>query len=95
MTLFFCLKNKVLPYYQNKEQIDPLVNRIQQGVMTMALTYRLFLETETETKKFEDCTTNEIKKFEENATKRLSNTLSQYYTQHQKEFECIGRSCTQ
>ena len=61
----------------------------------MALTYRLFLETETETKKFEDCTSKEIKKFEENATKRLSNTLSQYYTQHQKEFEGIGRSCTQ
>ena len=61
----------------------------------MALTYRLFLETETETKRFEDCTTNEIKKFEENATKRLSNTLSQYYTQHQKEFECIGGGYTQ
>lgn len=71
------------------EQIRPLVNRIQQGVMTMALTYRLFLETETETKNFEDCTTNEIKTFEENATKRLSNTLSQYYTQHKKEYECI------
>ena len=61
----------------------------------MTLTYRLFLETETETKRFEDCTKNEIKEFEENATKRLSSTLSQYYTQHQKEFERIGRSCTQ
>jgi vacuolar-type H+-ATPase subunit E/Vma4 len=63
--------------------------------MAMALTYRLFLEAETETKRFEDCAANEIKKFEENATKRLSSTLSQYYTQHQKEFECIGRSCAQ
>ena len=76
------------------EQIRPLVNRIQRGVMAMALTYRLFLETETETKRFEDCTTNEIKRFEENAKKRLSNTLSQYYTQHPTEFERIGRSCT-
>jgi hypothetical protein len=84
----------VLPYYK-REQIGLLVNRIQREVMTMALTYRLFLETETETKRFEDCTTNEINKFEENATKRLSSTLSQYYTQHQKEFERIGRSCTQ
>ncbi len=61
----------------------------------MALTYRLFLETETETKAFEDCTTDEIKKFEENATKRLSNTLSQYYTQHPKEFESVCRGYTQ
>ncbi len=76
------------------EQTRPLVNRIQRGVMAMALTYRLFLETETETKKFEDCTTNEIKEFEKNATKRLSNTLSQYYTQRPTEFEHIGRSCT-
>lgn len=77
------------------EQIRQLVNRIQQGVMVMALTFRLFLETETETKRFEDCTTNEIKTFEENAIKRLSNTLSQYYTQHPQEFESICKGYTQ
>lgn len=61
----------------------------------MALTFRLFLETETETKRFEDCTTNEIKTFEENAVKRLSNTLSQYYTQHPQELESICKGYTQ
>lgn len=57
----------------------------------MALTFRLFLETETETKKWEDCTEEEIKAFQENATKRLSNTLSQYYTQNPQEFEKVVR----
>ena len=56
----------------------------------MALTFRLFLETETETKKWADCTDEEIKAFNENATKRLSNTLSQYYTQHPQELEKIA-----
>jgi hypothetical protein len=55
----------------------------------MALTFRLFLETETETKRFEDCSAEEIKRFKENATKRLNNTLSQYYTQNLQEFEKI------
>ena len=59
--------------------------------MTLAITFRLFLETETETKKFEDCTKDEIKAFQENATKRLSNTLSQYYTQHPQELERLAR----
>ena len=31
----------------------------------MALTFRLFLETETETKRWEDCTDEEIKRFNE------------------------------
>jgi hypothetical protein len=57
--------------------------------MTLAITFRLFLETETETKRFEDCTKDEIKAFQENATKRLSNTLSQYYTQNPQEFEKV------
>ena len=51
----------------------------------MALTFRLFLETETETKKWEDCTKEEIERFNDNALKRLSSTLSQYYTQHPDE----------
>ena len=59
--------------------------------MTLAITFRLFLETETETKRFEDCTKDEIKAFQENATKRLSNTLSQYYTQNPQEFEKVVR----
>ena len=59
--------------------------------MTLAITFRLFLETETETKRFEDCTKDEIKAFQENATKRLSNTLSQYYTQNPQEFERLAR----
>jgi hypothetical protein len=59
--------------------------------MTLAITFRLFLETETETKRFEDCTKDEIKAFQENATKRLSNTLSQYYTQHSQELERLAR----
>lgn len=53
----------------------------------MALTFRLFLETETGTKKWEDCTEEEIKEFHENASKRLSNTMTQYYTQHPEELE--------
>jgi hypothetical protein len=57
--------------------------------MTLAITFRLFLETETETKRFEDCTKDEIKAFQENATKRLSNTLSQHYTQNPQEFEKV------
>ena len=56
----------------------------------MALTFRLFLETETETKRFEDCTDEEIEKFNESASKRLSNTLSQYYTQHPQELEKLA-----
>lgn len=68
-----------------------LMNTMQQGVMIMALTFRLFLETENETKKFEDCSAEEIKAFKENATKRLSNTLSQYYTQNLQEFEKVVR----
>ena len=59
--------------------------------MTLVITFRLFLETETETKRFEDCTKDEIKAFQENATKRLSNTLSQYYTQNPQEFEKVVR----
>ena len=55
----------------------------------MALTFRLFLETEKETKKFEDCTEEEIKAFKESAAKRLSKTLSQYYTQHPEEMARI------
>ena len=55
----------------------------------MALTFRLFLETDTEVKKWEDCTKEEIKKFNDNATKRLGNTLSQYYIQHPKELKEI------
>ena len=55
----------------------------------MALTFRLFLETETETKKWEDCTDEEIKKFNENALERVSKSLSQYYTQHPHELEYI------
>ncbi len=55
----------------------------------MALTFRLFLETETETKKWEDCSAEEIKRFKENAAKRLSNTFSQYYTQNPQELEKI------
>jgi hypothetical protein len=62
---------------------------MQQGVMTLAITFRLFLETETETKRFEDCTKDEIKAFNENAAKRLSDTLSQYYTQHPEEMAQI------
>ena len=57
--------------------------------MILAITFRLFLETETETKRFEDCTKDEIKAFKENATKRLSDTLSQYYTQNPQEFEKV------
>jgi hypothetical protein len=57
--------------------------------MTMALTFRLFLETETETKRWEDCTDEEIKRFNENALERVSKSLSQYYTQHPHELECI------
>ena len=53
----------------------------------MAITFRLFLETENETKKFEDCSAEEIKTFEENATRRLSNTLSQYYSQNPQELK--------
>ncbi len=56
----------------------------------MALTFRLFLETETETKRFEDCSAEEIKAFKENASKRLSNTLSQYYTQNPQELEKLA-----
>ena len=63
---------------------------MQQGVVTMAITFRLFLETETETKKFEDCSDEEIKAFEKNASKRLSNTLSQYYSQNPQELEKIS-----
>ena len=55
--------------------------------MDMALTFRLFLETETGTKKWEDCTEEEIKEFHENASKRLSSTMSRYYTQHPEELE--------
>lgn len=55
----------------------------------MTLTFRLFLETENETKKWEDCTKEEIKKFNDNAVKRLGDTLSQYYIQHHKELEEI------
>ena len=55
----------------------------------MAITFRLILETENETKKFEDCSKEEIKAFKENASKRLSNTLSQYYTQNPQELEQI------
>lgn len=53
----------------------------------MAITFRLFLETENETKNFNDCTEQEIKAFKENASKRLSNTLSNYYTQNSQELE--------
>lgn len=53
----------------------------------MALTFRLFLETETETKRIEDCSTEELEAFKKNATKRLNNTLSQYYAQHPQEVE--------
>lgn len=60
----------------------------------MAITFRLFLETENETKKLEDCSKEEIKAFQENATKRLSNTLSQYYSQNPQELEQIYRSET-
>ena len=60
---------------------------MQQEVMTMAITFRLFLETETETKRFEDCTEEEIKEFHESASKRLSSTMSRYYTQHPEELE--------
>ena len=59
-------------------------------MVTLALTFRFFLETETETKRFEDCTKDEIKEFQENATKRLSNTLSQYYTQNPQELEKLA-----
>ena len=57
----------------------------------MALTFRLFLETETETKRFEDCSAEEIKAFKKNAAKRLSDTFSQYYTQNLQEFEKVTR----
>lgn len=60
----------------------------------MAITFRLFLETENGTKKFEECSKEEIKAFEENASKRLSNTLSQYYTQNPQELKQIYRSET-
>ena len=53
----------------------------------MAITFRLFLETENEVMKFEDCTKEEIKTFKDNASKRLSNTLSQYYSQNLQELE--------
>jgi hypothetical protein len=59
-------------------------------VVIVAITFRLFLETETETKRFEDCTQDEIKAFEKSASKRLSDTLSQYYTQHPHETEQLG-----
>lgn len=56
----------------------------------MAITFRLFLETENGTKNLKDCTEQEIKAFKENASKRLSNTLSQYYTQNSQELERIS-----
>lgn len=55
----------------------------------MAITFRLFMETENGAKKFEDCSTEELKDFEKNASKRLSNTLSQYYTQNPQELKKI------
>ena len=56
----------------------------------MAITFRLFLETENGTKEFEKCSKDEIKAFEESASKRLSNTLSQYYSQNPQELKNIG-----
>lgn len=56
----------------------------------MAITFRLFLETENGTKEFEKCSKDEIKAFEKSASKRLSNTLSQYYSQNPQELKNIG-----
>ena len=66
------------------------MNKMQQGVVIMAITFRLFLETESGAKKLTDCTEQEIKAFKESASKRLSNTLSQYYTQNPQEFERVA-----
>jgi hypothetical protein len=62
---------------------------MQQGVMTLAITFRLFLETNEETKPFEECSKEDVQAFTENASKRLSDTMSRYYTQHTEEYEQI------
>ena len=62
---------------------------MHQGVMTMKLTARLFLETKDGVKEFKDCTKEELETFNENALKRVSETLSLYYTQHPEELKAI------
>ena len=74
---------------KEQAQIFKAPNRLQQGVIIVGITFRLFLETGKEAKKFEDCTKEEIKEFEKNASKRMSNTLSMYYTQNPQELQRI------
>ena len=56
----------------------------------MAITFRLFLETESGVKKLDDCSKKEISDFKKSASKRLSNTLSQHYTQNPQEYEKLA-----
>ena len=69
--------------------IFSMVLKTKSDVMTMDVNFRLFLETEDGAKPFEKCTKEEIKAFSVNASKRLSKTLSQYYTQHPEEMKQI------
>lgn len=64
---------------------------MQQGVMIVAITFRLFLETGKETKRFEDCSKEEVEAFNKNASRRLGKTLSQYYTHNPQELERLAK----
>jgi hypothetical protein len=75
--------------HKKREQFRSDLHRIQQGVMTVGLGFRLFMETEKGAKPFEECTEEELQTFKVNAEKRLSDTMSRYYTQHTDEYEKI------
>ena len=57
----------------------------------MKLSCRLFMETEDGVKRFEDCT-EELELFRKNASKRLSETMSRYFSQHPEELEAFLKS---
>jgi hypothetical protein len=49
--------------------------------------FRIFLENEkNEVKPWSECSAEEKQRFQTNASKRLSATMSEYYTQHPNEY---------
>ena len=58
----------------------------------MKLSCRLFMETEDGVKRFEDCTEEELELFRKNASKRVSETMSRYFSQHPEELETFLKS---
>lgn len=51
----------------------------------LTTTANMILEDGT-VKRFDELTSDELKRFKENAKKRLSHSMSLYFTQHKEEF---------